>query len=119
MAAPSPARSDGEFSIRAVHLREGILLALHGELDLSTVAILEDAMQSAERSHALVVVDLRDLTFLDSTGLHVLISAEQRARRSGARLVIVQGPAQVRRLLELTGASEQLHVVTDVSSVLS
>ncbi len=119
MAASSPPRSDGAFSIRSRQLREGILLALRGELDLATVPVLEDALQSAERAHELVVVDLRDLTFLDSTGLHVLISAEQRARRSGARLMIVQGPPQVRRLLELTGAIDQLQVVSDPSSVLS
>jgi anti-sigma B factor antagonist len=91
---------------------------LRGELDLATVPVLEDALQGAEHSHDLVIVDLRDLTFLDSTGLHVLISAEQRARRFGTRLVIVQGPPQVRRLLELTGAIEQLRVVADPSSML-
>jgi anti-anti-sigma factor len=105
--------------VRSHQTREGVLLALRGELDLATVPLLEDALQSAEHSHELVVVDLRDLTFLDSTGLHVLISAEQRARRSGGRLVLVQGPPQVRRLLELTGAIEQLQVVSDPSSVLS
>lgn len=118
MAASSPPRSDGAFSVRSRRLPEGILLALRGELDLATVPVLEDALQNAERSHDLVVVDLRDLTFLDSAGLHVLIGAEQRARRSGARLVLVQGPPQVRRLLELTGAIEQLHVVTDPTSEL-
>ncbi len=95
------------------------MLTLRGELDLATVPVLEDALQRAERTHDLVVVDLRDLTFLDSTGLHVLISAEQRARRSSSRLVIVQGPPQVRRLLELTGAIAQLRVVADPSSVLA
>lgn len=119
MAASSTARSEGAFSVRSSQLREGVLLALNGELDLATVPVLEDVLQRAERVHELVVIDLHELTFLDSTGLHVLISAEQRARRSSTRLVIVQGPPQVRRLLELTGAIEQLEVVADPSSVLS
>ena len=118
MAASSPLCSDGGFSVHSRQLHEGILLTLRGELDLATVPMLEEALQRAERTHELVVVDLRELTFLDSTGLHVLISAEQRARRSSARLVIVQGPPQVRRLLELTGAIDQLQVVSDPSSAL-
>jgi anti-sigma B factor antagonist len=55
-----------------------------------------------------VVIDLRQLTFLDSTGIAALVEADSYARRDGWNLAIVKGPPQVQRVLELCGLTEVL-----------
>ena len=75
-----------------------------GELDLSTVPALDQLLESEQRRpHAVVLLDLRKVTFLDSTGIHCLIRAEDRAREHGSELTIVRGGSQVQRALQVTG----------------
>ena len=69
------------------------------------------ALQEALSRALLVVVDLRELAFIDSTGLHMLIKPDARARRTGRRLVFVRGPAQIDRVLELIGLSGRLEII--------
>jgi anti-sigma B factor antagonist len=56
----------------------------------------------AQRAARVVVVDLRELCFIDSSGVHVILDAASDSRRYGGRLLIVRGPAQVDRVLTLT-----------------
>lgn len=88
------------------------MLTLHGELDLASSAALEDELHRVD-GIALVVVDLRDLAFLDSTGLGVIVKAHQRLREEGCQLALIEGDGQVRRLLSLTGLTDQLTIVRD------
>ena len=68
---------------------------------------------------ALVIVDLRQLAFVDSTGLGVLVRAHQRALELGNRLALVRGDGQVNRLLSLTGLDEQLLMADSAEQLLS
>jgi anti-anti-sigma factor len=89
-----------------------VRVVLSGDLDLSTAKRAEDAIEEAERGGAsLIVIDLRRLSFMDSTGLRVIVSADKRAKRSGKRAVIVQGPSAVRRVFEITRLGERLEIV--------
>ena len=88
------------------------VLALEGELDVRT------ATESHKRLLALdvprggrLVVDLSDATFMDSTGIRLLLQAREHARRSGASYAIVSGPPEVMRVIELVGLDDQLHIV--------
>lgn len=90
---------------------QGLVLALNGELDLATAPIAEGELRRAEASGDLIVIDLRGVTFMDSTGIRMLVNADRRARDRGTGLVVVQGPPQVRRLLVLSGLSQHLDVV--------
>jgi anti-anti-sigma factor len=56
------------------------------------------------------VLDLRDLTFIDTSGVHVILDAARAARRDGRRLMLVQGSPEVDRVIELTGASAHLSI---------
>jgi anti-sigma B factor antagonist len=94
-------------------VRGGIRVVPRGELDLGSSSALQDALGEAERSHNLVVLDLRELSFMDSTGLHALIIADERMREHGVDLVIVRGNSQVGKLLDLTQASQRLHVISE------
>lgn len=80
-----------------------------GELDLASSALLEEQLETVARSES-VIVDLRKLEFIDSTGLSVLVKAHQEAQESGRKFGLVRGSAQVQRLLGLTGLAERLTV---------
>jgi anti-sigma B factor antagonist len=81
-----------------------------GELDIVTAPALEQTLRDAELRARLVVLDLRELTFTDSSGVHVITNASVRADRAGRRLVLVRGPAQADRKLTLT-TSNHLEIV--------
>jgi anti-sigma B factor antagonist len=79
-----------------------------GELDIATTPQLE---RTLSRSQArLVLLDLRELAFIDSCGMHAIIDAGIRARKAGRRLVLVRVPATVDRMLALTGSSDQVEI---------
>jgi anti-sigma B factor antagonist len=89
-----------------------VLLCVHGELDMATAPDLEVALERALRETARqVVVDLRGVGFMDSTGLALLVRQEQLARAASRRLIIVKGPPQVDQVFELTGVSGFLTLV--------
>ena len=99
--------------------RDGLVhVALVGELDLSTVAKVQEELRRVEAaSPATLVVDLSKLTFLDSTGLRCIVTADERARAEGRRIVIVRGPDPVQRVFAITRLEERLEMVDDVNSV--
>lgn len=99
--------------------RDGLVrIALKGELDLSSVGKVQDALDRAEASGpAVVLLDLSKLTFLDSTGLRCLVTADQRAREAGRRLVLIRGSDAVQRVFSITRLEEQLEMVDDESSL--
>ena len=89
-------------------------LVLRGELDISSAQALEDALEKLEAEQpATLLIDLRALEFMDSTGLRTLVSADQRARDSGRRLAIVRGPEAVDRIFNVTRLDERLDLVDD------
>jgi anti-sigma B factor antagonist len=63
-----------------------------------------------------LVVDLSKLTFLDSTGLRCIVTADERAREDGRRIVIVRGPDAVQRVFALTRLAERLEIVDDAGA---
>jgi anti-anti-sigma factor len=93
---------------------DGFVIALTGELDLATARIAEEEFRRAEASHDLIVLDLRQLTFIDSSGLRLMIGADRRAHERGAAFVIVEGPPQVRRVFDLSGIAGHLEVIEGI-----
>jgi anti-sigma B factor antagonist len=85
------------------------VISVSGELDLASSPALEEELDRVAHSDAkVVIVDLRNLEFMDSTGLSVLVRAHQRAEEDGRRLGLVNGSQQVQRLLSLTGVADRL-----------
>jgi anti-anti-sigma factor len=106
---PGPA-----FRVRVTHAPEWDRLTLEGELDIASAPTLRAALGDLyPRRARLIVVDLRSLSFIDLTGMRVLLTAHQRAPRNGSRLAIIRGPRAVHRLFELVGADEVFDVVED------
>ena len=95
-----------------------IYIRLAGELDIASAPTLETELRQVENgAPATIVLDLRTLEFLDSTGLRIIIEADSRAREAGRRVVIVRGPAAVQRVLAVTRLDERLELVDDPATV--
>jgi anti-anti-sigma factor len=79
-----------------------LLVQPQGEVDLATVPELAAALGRCSNTHRLVICDLSEVTFMDSTGLRALVDAR---RREPERFVLGATSPQVQRLLDLTGTS--------------
>ena len=89
-----------------------------GELDLASSPALEEELDKVVGRRP-VVVDLRELNFIDSTGLSVLVKANQRAVESDTLFALAStGDGQVDRLLRLTGMSERLRMAGSPGELL-
>jgi anti-sigma B factor antagonist len=89
-------------------------IQLAGELDLATAPILQWHLREVPAHAKLVVLDLRQLSFIDAAGLHVICDASDSADAEDRRLMLLRGTAQVDRVFTLTGLSEKL-VMFDVA----
>ena len=97
-----------------------VLLRAKGDLDAYTAPGLRTQLHEATTGDAdLVVVDLAEITFIDSAGLGTLVGAHRRMREGGGRLRIVRPPALVARAFELTGLDEVLELHDDREHALA
>jgi anti-anti-sigma factor len=83
-------------------------VALEGELDFGSAFDAELRLEDAMRRAKHLVIDLRPLTFIDSTGLGVIVEANQRARREGVTLEILPGPRAVQQVFAVSGLLDAL-----------
>jgi anti-sigma B factor antagonist len=96
------------------------IIAVSGELDLASSPALQEEIDRVSASDTdMLIIDLRGLDFMDSTGLSVLVRAHQRAEEQGRRLAIVKGPQQVQRLLSLTGVADRMTLVDRPEELLA
>ncbi len=108
-----------DFAVRTHTFERATTLALGGELDLVSSPALERALDAVLASDAeLIIVDLRGLEFMDSTGLHALVKAQHRMDELGRRFALVRGGDNVQRLFELTGVSDGLTIVESPEELL-
>jgi anti-sigma B factor antagonist len=89
---------------------DAIWVHVAGELDIATTPQLERTLNESLSQARLVVLDLRELAFIDSCGVHAIVGAGIRARRAGRRLVLVHVPSHVDRMLRLTGTAHQVEI---------
>lgn len=88
------------------------LVIIAGELDASTASYLYDALSDLELADARhVVIDLAKVTFMDSTGLSVLVTEHKRLEHDNGKLTIFSPPSSIRRLFEITGLTKTLDIV--------
>ena len=108
--APGPdAPAPVQLRISTDRQGETTVLALSGELDIASAPDFERAVAEVDGSGASgrLVVDLAELTFMDSTGLRALLLARQQAADSERELVLRPGPRQVQRGFELSGTLDR------------
>ena len=99
----------GLLEIRVSECDRTCTVAARGDLDRSTVELLDQALVEAEATDAhAIVVDLSELTFMDSTGLQLLLKAYARSQADSNRLSLVRGPERVQRVFRMTGTERLL-----------
>jgi anti-sigma B factor antagonist len=126
--AVEAARGDANITLVTVdkHLRidlrrepDRVVLELHGELDLVGAPLLQDELDGGEIDAAgLVVLDLEDLDFIDSSGLRVILAAHERARERAQGFALTPGSQQVQRLLAIAGVSRHLQIIASPDELL-
>ena len=100
---------DGLFRCEVVRDGEGARVRALGELDLDAVAELAaELSQLRQAGCRRVIIDLRELSFLDSSGLRFLLDCCAEARRDSHTFALIPGPRAVQRVFELTGTTEHL-----------
>ena len=82
-----------------------------GDLDRARVPELERTIRQAQLASRRVLLDLRELEFVDYAGMHSILEAHQRAHRSGGQLALVRGSRRVNRVFALTGLCDVLKIV--------
>lgn len=99
--------------------KDRVVLRLEGELDLASAPIFERSLDGSEiAASPTVVLDLDALSFVDSTGLRVILAAHERSRERGQEFAITRGSAQVQRLLSITSVVEHLRVIGSPDELL-
>jgi anti-sigma B factor antagonist len=90
-----------------------VRIAPVGELDVASTPQLEHAICALRQAGAAhLIIDLRRVTFIDSTGLRLALDLDAATRDNGLRLELLPGPPQVQRIFELTGTLDQLPFIT-------
>ncbi|MEA2184400.1 MAG: hypothetical protein QOF69_3585 [Solirubrobacteraceae bacterium] len=98
-----PSAFSPEFSCAVSPDRERVVVRVSGELDFGAAPELARTVEELlEVGFAHIVIDLRDLRFLDSAGVHTLLAAQHGADERGTALSLVKGPGPVHRVMELT-----------------
>lgn len=96
-----------------------VRVALRGELDLEHAYTFDEELRRVEGLRPpCIVLDLRALTFLDSSGLARLLAARRRARREKRRLLLVRGSKAVQRLMAITAVGDYFETVSELPEEL-
>jgi anti-sigma B factor antagonist len=100
-------REVGRFEVRSWPDRDRVIVDVRGELDVASVGAVQAEL---DELHAVgwesIVLDLRELSFIDSMGLSLLLEAECAAQRAGSAFAIVDGSPAVARLPEVVGLED-------------
>ena len=100
------------------HENDRVVVELAGELDMANAPLLQSSIEGSELSGTkTVVLDLQGLTFLDSTGLRIILAAREQCWRRGQEFAVTPGSQQVQRLLSVTGVGEHLRTIASADDM--
>ena len=98
-----------EFSVSRRRAGDTVVVAPVGEIDLATVGVVEAEIEGALREAPALVLDLSEVTFIDSAGLRLVLETSRRA----APFSVVRGPHEVQRVFGLVGLEERLDMLDE------
>lgn len=103
-----------DFTFSAERAGDAVVVTLAGELDMAVTFRLEPELErlTGEADVHALVVEMSGVTFMDSSALGLLLATQQRLRADGVRFAIANPSTGIRRILEITGAGQEL-TVTD------
>jgi anti-sigma B factor antagonist len=95
-------------------------MTLRGELDLASAPALAQELETLQLTDApLIVLDVRGLEFIDSTGLRVILAANTRAQEGGHEFALTHVQPQLQRLLTITHVSEHLRIIDSPDALVA
>jgi anti-anti-sigma factor len=94
-------------------------IALEGELDLAVADRLSEGIERAAAERDRIVIGLERCTFIDSTGIAVIVKAHRELAEQGRRLAVYGATSQVLRILSITGLTEDGLVFENAGDALS
>jgi anti-sigma B factor antagonist len=120
MATDSPQGRSTEapalLTMRSFRSGDTHVIRLAGELELTTADPVEQELRRVEHTWApIIAIDLCRLTFIDSTGMRLLLQAEDRSSRGTSRLVLTRGTEAVQRIFEICDLTNRLPFVEELS----
>ena len=105
-------------TIRVRRDRDYAIVAVTGEVDIATVTGLRESLFELATSGRTLVVDLEQVSFIDSSGLAALVGAARRAAAHGASLQAVCARPRTRQLFRLTGLDSQVPLARTLDGAL-
>jgi stage II sporulation protein AA (anti-sigma F factor antagonist) len=105
----------GNFEVLAERNGSALIVSPQGEIDLATVDQVRAAIEREHGPGEALVVDLRAVGFMDSSGLRMVLELSERAQDEGFDLRVVRGPSAVQRVFEVSGLATRLPFVDDPS----
>ncbi len=110
-------RRAGHLNLELRRVGEASVVSACGDIDLSTVAQAAEAMDAARADRGPVFLDLREVGFMDTSGLRLIIEEQQRAAADGYRFAVFPGPPKVQRLFEIAGLAGDERLFVDPSTL--
>lgn len=107
MAAP------GNFDVLTRRDPAWLVVIPRGEIDLATVDLVREAVDREQQPGEAVVLDLREVAFMDTSGLRYVLELTERGHRQGFGVRLVRGPRAVQRVFEVSGLEPRLPFVDD------
>jgi anti-sigma B factor antagonist len=97
------------FRCEVVPDRDGVVIAPHGELDMATIGAVDEELRNVrDAGFRRIVLDLSGLTFMDSTGLHLVARWTNQSSSNGFAFEIEPGPPAIQRVFELAQLTDAL-----------
>ena len=113
-----PSAAKPHLEIETADVDGTVVIRVRGELDLATVDLLQREIdQTFTASSPHLILDCRELTFVDSTGMSLMLMVHREVGRDGTRFAVVPGDGAVRTLLGLTGLDQHLTMVDDPDDI--
>jgi anti-sigma B factor antagonist len=110
-------RRAGHLNLRLRRIGDASVVSASGDIDLSTVAQAAEAMDAARAERGPVFLDLREVGFMDTSGLRLIIEEQQRATAHGYRFGVVPGSPKVQRLFEIAGLAGDERLFVDPATL--
>lgn len=108
-----------DFDVNLMHHDRCTLVRLQGEIDVVSRQQFEKAMFDVIDTGVPVVVDMRQVTFCDSTGLNAIVAANRRARERGTVIALIALPERVQRVFRITGIDKFVPVYETLGGALN
>jgi anti-sigma B factor antagonist len=103
--------ASGNFDVATHRQGSTLVVAPRGEIDLATVDVVRGAVEGEWQSGDDIVLDLREVGFMDTSGLRYVLELVEKASKDGFDVRLVKGPAAVQRVFEVSGLEPRLPFV--------